>query len=121
MPAYYRGTLSEFTNTSDSEILGILATRNARSRFPLAAEQIDAWKLLLPPLKSGLQIIKSENKARSDWSVLLEYPIPVIGERLDCVVLCGNLIFVIEYKSSASNRADAIRQVEDYALNLSNF
>ncbi len=55
-----------------------------------------------------------------NWSILLEYPIPVVGKRIDAVLLANNLIIVIEAKTGASPTS-AARQVDDYALNLACF
>jgi hypothetical protein len=120
MPAYYRAMFSEFLDESESEIIGQLTIKNGKSRFPLAYEQIDAWKWQLPILQDGLRAIILSRPASSKWSVLLEYPIPLLGYRIDCVLLCGTVVLVIEFKTGEDN-SGGIRQVEDYALNLSNF
>jgi hypothetical protein len=54
------------------------------------------------------------------WQILLEYPIPMVGKRIDAIVLAHDLILVIETKTGTS-RTSATRQVEDYALNLACF
>jgi len=50
----------------------------------------------------------------------MEYPIPMVGRRIDAVLLAHNVIIVIETKTGSS-RTSAVRQVEDYALNLACF
>jgi len=50
----------------------------------------------------------------------MEYPIPMVGRRIDAVLLAHNVIVVIETKTG-SGRTSAVRQVEDYALNLACF
>ncbi len=52
--------------------------------------------------------------------MLMEYPIPMVGRRIDAVLLAHNVILVIETKTGSS-RTSAVRQVEDYALNLACF
>lgn len=93
---------------------------NGRSRFPLAAEQIDAWKLQLPALRACTALLGTKFDTCT-WGVLLEYPIPLLGDRLDCVLLCGAVIVVLEFKSGELSSSAARRQVEDYAANLANF
>jgi hypothetical protein len=50
----------------------------------------------------------------------MEYPIPMVGRRIDAVLLAHNIIVVIETKTGTS-RTSAVRQVEDYALGLACF
>jgi hypothetical protein len=50
----------------------------------------------------------------------MEYPIPMVGRRIDAVILAHDVIIVIETKTGSS-RTSAVRQVEDYALNLACF
>ena len=52
--------------------------------------------------------------------MLMESPIPMVGRRIDVVLLAHNVILVIETKTGSS-RTSAVRQVEDYALNLACF
>jgi DUF2075 family protein len=120
MPAYYRATFQEFESHSDTEIVGVMAVINSQSRFPLKAEQIDAWLLQLPALRDCVELLSREFN-HPEWSVLLEYPIPLLGDRLDCALLCGGVIVVIEFKSGELSSSAARRQAEDYAANLANF
>lgn len=120
MPAYYRASFPEFASHSDSEIVGTMTIANGRSRFPLAAEQIDAWKLQLTSLRACVDLLGAKFNTRN-WAVLLEYPIPLLGDRLDCVLLCGAVVMVLEFKSSEESSSAARRQAEDYAANLANF
>jgi hypothetical protein len=59
---------------------------------------------------------------KSDWGLLMEFPIPRRQQRIDLVVLARDIIFVVEFKSGLSNqRSPALHQVEDYALDLADF
>lgn len=52
------------------------------------------------------------------WAVLLEYVSPIVGQRMDCVLLADDMIYVIEYKGGTSSTAQAaLQQAQDYALN----
>jgi len=54
--------------------------------------------------------------------VLLEFPIPRRQQRVDVVLLARDLIFVLEFKGGISDqRWLAMRQVEEYALDLADF
>lgn len=119
MPAYYSRSLSDFLSDSTSTIIGELAQANSAFRFPLSPEAIDAWRDQLPPLSSAIRAL-TEYPAARDWRILMEYPIPMVGRRIDAVLLAHNVIVVIETKTGSS-RTSAVRQAEDYALNLACF
>lgn len=120
MPAYYRASFAELMSHSESEVIGELTLRNSKSRFPLAFEQIDAWKWQLPVLKMAVTAVTDLAPRDQEWAVLLEYPIPLLGDRIDCVLLCGSVAVVVEFKSGEDS-SGGVRQVEDYAINLSCF
>ena len=60
--------------------------------------------------------------AAARWPILFEYVLPIVGQRVDCVLLAEDLISAIEYKggSSASLKA-VLQQAREYALNLVEF
>ena len=120
MPAYYSRSLRDFLSDSTSTIIGELAQANTRSRFPLSSDAIDAWRDQLPPLTSAVRELTASYPSANNWQLLMEYPIPMVGRRIDAVILAHNAIFVIETKTGSS-RTTAVRQVEDYALNLACF
>ncbi len=120
MPAYYSRSLSDFLSDSTSTIIGELAQANSAARFPLSPEAIDAWRDQLPPLTSAIRALTEKYPSARDWQILMEYPIPMVGRRIDAVLLAHNVIIVIETKTGSS-RTSAVRQVEDYALNLACF
>ena len=120
MPAYYRGPLLEFVQLSPSAVVGQLALANAQARFPLSPESIEAWRAQLPPMLEAARYLIANASSACSWEMLLEYPIPRVGKRIDAVLLADNVIIVIETKTgNAPNSAS--RQVEDYALNLACF
>src|SRR3954454_15845185 len=122
MPAYFKRALQQFVSMSTSEVVGELALANAdaATRFALAAEAIDAWRLQLEPLQHGVQALLERYPALGNSTIFLEYPIPMVGKRIDAVLLLGGLILVVETKTGNSP-SSAVRQVEDYALNLACF
>jgi len=120
VPAYYQSGLEAFVRENPSTILWKLAQANAASRFPLTPQAIEAWHAQLPILTAGISELLRARPESRDWSILLEYPIPIVGKRIDAVVLAHNLIIVIETKTGAS-QTSAERQVDDYALNLACF
>ena len=93
---------------------------NGRSGFQLAPEAVQAWELQLPPLVQGCQQLISKLPEAAEFEILLEYPIPRVGKRIDAVLLMPEVIVVIETKTGAC-ATTAERQVDDYAINLACF
>jgi Uncharacterized conserved protein (DUF2075) len=123
VPAYYSRTVGEFLQTRLMEIIGELTDGNARFGFPhVEREQSEAWREELAALQEQLSQLCTETPAASAWGLLLEFPIPRRQQRIDAVLLAGELIFVLEFKSGRGrDNWSALRQVEDYALDLSYF
>jgi hypothetical protein len=120
MPAYYQSGLGAFVTENPSNILWKLAQANAAERFPLTPQAIEAWHAQLPFLTAGISELLGARPNAKHWGILLEYPIPIVGKRIDAVLLSRNLIIVIETKTGSS-LTSAARQVDDYALNLACF
>lgn len=120
MPAYYRAPLGTFITDRASSIIGALAVANRKSQFPLAPEAVEAWELQLPPLVHGCQQLVSQLPEATNFEILLEYPIPRVGKRIDAVLLLHEVIVAIETKTGTS-ATTAERQVDDYAINLACF
>ncbi|MFZ2961379.1 MAG: DNA/RNA helicase domain-containing protein [Candidatus Ozemobacteraceae bacterium] len=109
--AYYSDTIEIFCKASKEEILGKLSTSN---QFALEQTQRDAW------LKE-IEILQHDLSTYSG-TVYFEYAIPRMGRRIDVVILCGPVIFVLEFKVGEKEfPSHAIDQVWDYALDLKNF
>lgn len=120
MPAYYRTALSAFLEEDAASVLGKLARANAAERFPLTPQAIESWIAQLPTLRVGIAHLLSVMPESTEWSLLLEYPIPIVGKRIDAVILARDFLIVIEIKTGNSPTS-AARQVDDYALNLACF
>ena len=120
MPAYYRASFQDFARASQPEIQAALADQNAKAAFPLQPDALFAWKAQLPELQNAARYILREVSGAKSWSILLEYPIPRVGKRIDAIVLARDLIIVIETKTGVAPTS-AARQVNDYALNLACF
>lgn len=120
MPAYYRALLGTFVDETASSVIGTLTVANRRAQFPLAPEAVEAWELQLPPLVQGCRQLISERPEAVRFEILLEYPIPRVGKRIDAVLLMHNVIVPIETKTGLS-ATTAERQVDDYAIQLACF
>jgi DUF2075 family protein len=109
--AYYSASISKFLDTSNDEILGILAKTN---EFSLEQTQRIAWQQQIEFLKNALKPYSGK--------VYFEYSIPRMGQRIDTLLVIENTIFVLEFKIGDKEFTSyAIDQVWDYALDLKNF
>lgn len=108
---YYSDKISNFLDSSITDILGILAINN---EFTLEQSQTDAWTYEIEILKQTLK----------DYSgtIFFEYSIPRMGRRIDVVLIVKNVIFILEFKVGEKEYfLHSIDQVWDYALDLKNF
>jgi len=93
-------------------ILGILADNH---EFALDPDQKNAWKATIDILKQQLQGMDS-------GSVIFEYSIPRMGRRADVILICSDIVFVLEFKVGQSQYLQShVDQCVDYALDLKNF
>jgi len=120
MPAYYEASLEKFVTEDSAFVMGKLTRANAAERFALTPEAIDAWHAQLPCLTDGILCLLGLREEARRGHILLEYPIPLVGKRIDAVLLIHNMILVIETKTG-SCQTTAMRQVDDYALHLACF
>jgi len=112
-PYYYSASISQFLETTDNEILGILVSQN---EFNLETTSREAWKGEIDILKTELIAFKGKGQ------IYFEFSIPRMGRRIDVVLLIGPVIFILEFKVGEKEYpAYAVEQVWDYALDLSNF
>lgn len=116
-------TLGGFVGSEPSEILGQLTDRLLAAGFDsIVGLQHESWKSLIPDLQSGIGRLLSEQPHLDQDTILIEYTVPVIRRRIDAVILHQDKIVVIEYKQGSSTTAPAaLRQAQDYALDLADF
>jgi hypothetical protein len=122
MPALHFSQLDTFVSLSPAQILGELVAGLASEGFDTNKLTTSSWQQEIEDLQKALLQLTEILPAARQWRMLMEYVIPIIGKRLDCVVLASDLIYVIEYKGGRSTSASAaLRQAQDYALNLADF
>lgn len=123
MPAYYRARLREFLSQSDVEILGALAAaQGVEGHATSYNSQTIAWQQQLAALRSASEWLCDNLANSSEWSLLLEYPIPRRQKRIDAIVLSQQRIYCLEFKTGSQKQFHmALDQVEDYALDLRDF
>jgi hypothetical protein len=109
--AYYSAPLATFRQTSNEEILGVMAHNG---NFSLELSQRNAWEEEIRIIKN--QLIEFEGH------IFLEFEVPRIGSRIDAVLALDHLLIILEFKVGESiiQRTD-LNQAWDYALDLKNF
>lgn len=123
MAAHYRAQCREFLRADPAAILGhLLGGWEGSGSQALTASQKWAWEVSVHVLQRCCRAIADIPDGHRSCSILLEYAIPRRGKQVDAVLLLDDVVVVIEFKVGATSFArDALRQVEDYALNLRDF
>ncbi len=122
MPAYYRASFDEFLAADRDSIFAALNRSAAEENLgPQFQDQVQVWDEQLPILKHTIERLVRDIPDAWRWSVLLEFPIPRMLARIDCVFLGAGVIFVIEFKRHSVATAADRRQVEEYCLDLGDF
>lgn len=94
-----------------------LAVAQSRRFRGVEPEQIDSWAASLRSLREAVQQPGGEH-----WHILLEYDLLRLERRIDAVLLTDRAILVLEFKHGATSfQPEALRQTEDYALDLRDF
>jgi len=119
--SYYRNSVREFLADNCDKILKNLSF-SLTEKFDANNETLKSWESQVSVLQSELGKIVAKNPSADKWRIILEYEIPVLGKRIDVVVLANNVIFVVEYKDGDScTGKSALLQAQDYALKLHDF
>jgi hypothetical protein len=110
--SFYSSSIKELVDQSPETILGHLAKHNS---FSLQALQRNAWL-------AQITILQRELIGLASGWVAFEFAIPRMGKRADNVILCGGVVFVLEFKVGTEEFDNSAKdQVIDYALDLKNF
>ena len=111
--SYYSADLAGLAAAEPGRIVADMARELP---FDLGDEQRDAWEQEIAILKRELRGLAAAGR------IFLEFSIPRMGKRADAVLVCGGVVFVIEFKvgERTHDRAD-MDQCVDYALDLKNF
>jgi hypothetical protein len=121
MASYFRSSFAGFLQTPESEVLAALTLGYSRSGFAqMHTEQALTWWDDLAALRRSLDELHAAHAGAAGWQLLLEFSVPRKERRLDVVLLTGSEIILLECKRGAAT-AEAIRQVEEYALLLHYF
>ena len=118
--AAYAAPLDGFLRAGDDEIHAALTRPIGVTLTP---EQLSAWRLELPVLRTALAEAwpRPPEPGAAPW-IHLEFDIPRLGRRVDAVVVTPRCVIPVEFKVGARSfeRAD-YEQAWDYGLDLKNF
>jgi hypothetical protein len=122
MPALYIDPLRAFLDINPEQLLGKLTSGLANEGFDATALTTFSWQREIAELQAAFRQLLDMLPPATRWPILFEYVLPIVGQRVDCILLADDMIYVIEYKggSSVSARA-ALQQAQEYALNLVDF
>lgn len=110
--AYYSAKTEKFLKESADEIFAKMAKCFI---FPITDLTKASWC-------EEIEILKDNFRGLSDGRVLLEYTIPRMGKRVDCILLQKGIVFALEFKvGNKEHKKSTDDQVLDYALDLKNF
>ena len=111
--AYYAASISDFLGTSNETIFGAILIKD---EFRSTIEQKNAWIDEINILKDQL------GKLGRKGSIIFEYTVPRIGDRIDVTCIIQGIIFVLEFKVNEHQyKPEDEEQVVDYALDLKYF
>ena len=108
---YYSKNISDFCNTSPDEVLNNICSNSKENNSNVTNAQDWAWRTEIEVLQEQLKGI--------DGRIIFEFTIPRLDKRIDCVVLSGNCVFVLEFKTAREQKeiieSNEINQVKVYA------
>jgi hypothetical protein len=117
--AFYAAPVEAFLAASDEEAYAPLAAPHG---YTLAPEQLSAWRLQLPVLRTALADLPARAVTSPAPWIHLEFDIPRLGRRVDAVLVTDTAVVPIEFKVGAKKFQQIdYEQAWDYGLDLKNF
>lgn len=90
--------------------------------FNAAGSQVEAWLEEIEVLKRAFRDLSISKPSCLEWSVILEYELPLEGgRRPDVIVLGPNKIYVLEFKQDPILQRSSLDQVAAYARDLAEY
>jgi len=90
--------------------------------FNAAESQVEAWIEEIDVLKQSFRDLSIAKPSCLNWSVVLEFELPLEGgRRPDVIVLGGEKIFVLEFKQDPQLQRSSLDQVAAYARDLAEY
>lgn len=90
--------------------------------FNAAGSQVEAWLEEIEILKRTFRDLSISKPACLEWSIVLEYELPLEGgRRPDVIILGPNKIYVLEFKQDPVLQRSSLDQVAAYARDLAEY
>jgi hypothetical protein len=90
--------------------------------FNAAGSQVEAWLEEIEVLKRVFRDLSISKPSSLEWSIVLEYELPLEGgRRPDVIVLGPNKIYVLEFKQDPVLQRSSLDQVAAYARDLAEY
>jgi len=122
MSAFYKDTIGNFLQSDTNALVGALNLEARHSVSQVRLSTTISWERTVETLKSALGLAASSSSFVQSWGLLLEFEIPRRDRRIDAVLLAGQTIVVLEFKTGDQlSETEACRQSEHYALELRDF
>ena len=121
MAAFYSITVNQFLSQSQNEIFANLVTAHLDNFYELNKQQEKSWKEFIKILLDVFVDLQTNNNLPNNSALLFEYKIPRREKRIDCVLIIGSKIIVIEFKFNDKTGNAGKIQLEDYCLDLRDF
>ncbi|WP_295770091.1 DUF2075 domain-containing protein [uncultured Mucilaginibacter sp.] len=123
MGAFYINAISQFINETVDSITGKLTRASGKAGFyQQMHSQTASWEEEISLLQDVLTQVISAFVDATSWGILLEYPIARRSKRIDVVLICNEIIVVIEFKAGRNEYTVADQeQLLDYCLDLRDF
>ncbi len=115
MRAWFACTGAARVTRPVEDTLGRLAAARAHRGLSASVEQNEAWARVIESQQAAVAA-----NGGAGWTIALAYDLVRLERRIDAVLLTDRATLVLECKSRAADRG-ALRQVEDYALDLRDF
>ena len=119
----WAGTIRDLLSISSATWIDSLSTHlEGLLRMRPSTSQIAAWQDEFECLANALRACARVGADALDWGVACEYELPLEGgRRPDVVVLAGDAIFVLEFKTSGAALIADLDQVRAYARDLADY
>jgi hypothetical protein len=121
MASFYRDTVRDFLAQTDECVLAQLESNYARHGYTsLYSDQTLVWERDIRALRETLAFCVARLPSAGNWGLILEFSIPRKEMRIDCVLLIGDTVVILESKTGPA-ASQAKKQIEEYALLLHYF
>ena len=117
VPHGWSGTFAKLASTESAKVVAAL------QRFVPDAgpSQVGAWRDSIRLLRTVAVALAHKAPFAAEWSLVLEYQMPMEARRADAIILLGGAVIVVEFKGKAVATDADIDQTNAYARDLRSY